>query len=353
MRPAWSLPLNNTLTAPPAFAAARGYFPLDGDRLAAYDVAAGTLQWIVTARTGAMPVVGDGLVFLVAPDALEARHEQDGSIAWRLPFAEPLVAPLVWDTGWLVASTASRVAAFRASDGELIWQREPGARIHAAPSFGGDRLYLSLEDARVLALDVADGTVVWEQKLGGPPNELLALDDRLYIGSDDNFLYALRTRDGLIEWRWRTGADVTGVPIVDRDRVYFTSLDNVLRALDRHTGAQRWKRALPIRPTRSLREAGGVLVVSGASARVYAYNVKDGTAAGDATAAGELASAPYVVHAADSAGLPMMVLVGRDIGKGTIVSAVVRSVEPATAPIGPLPNATPVPPPSPPATPTP
>jgi hypothetical protein len=75
---------------------------------------------------------------------------------------------------------------------------------------------------------------------------------------------------------------------------------------------------------------------------VSAYNMKDGSPAGDVTAAGELACAPHVVTA-DTAGLPMVVVVGRDLVKGTILSAMIRSMEPATAPVAPLPNPIPVP----------
>jgi outer membrane protein assembly factor BamB len=272
---------------------------------------------------------------------LTALHEDNGTVGWKLPFgAAPLDVPLVWNTGWLLASTAGRVLAFRASDGELIWQHEAGARVHAPPSFSGDRVYVSLEDSRVVALNVADGSVVWQRLLGGPANEVLGLEDRVYVGSNDNYFYCLRTKDGEIEWRWRTGADVIGMPVVDAQRVYFVSLDNVLRGLDRHTGAQRWKRALPLRPTRGVTPAGDTLLVSGTAPRVSAYNAKDGSPAGELTAAGELAGAPYVLESA-AGGLPKVVVVGRDIVKGTIVTAMTHSIEPPTAPIAPLPNPVP------------
>jgi outer membrane protein assembly factor BamB len=338
VRAAWTLPLNNALVAPPVFTATHGYFPIEGERLAAYDVVGGSLLWIAKTKTRSQPAAGDSLIFVVEPDALTAVRDGDGTVAWRLPFADPLATPLVWNTGWLVATTTSgSVLAFRASDGQLIWRHEAGARAHTTPSFGGDRVYIPLDDSRVVALDVNDGHIVWERRLGGPANEVLGLDDRIYVGSNDNFLYCLRATDGQVDWRWRTGADVVGMPVADEHRVYFVSFDNVLRALDRRSGAQRWKRGLPLRPTRGITRAADTLLVSGAAARVSAYNMKDGSPAGDVTAAGELACAPHVVTA-DTAGLPMVVVVGRDLVKGTILSAMIRSMEPATAPVAPLPN---------------
>jgi outer membrane protein assembly factor BamB len=347
IRAAWTLSLESAFTAPPGFSETRGFFPIEDERVAAYDVIAGTLQWLVSARTEWPPVAGGGLVFLTPGDALVALHEEDGTEAWQVPLQEPLATRVVWGAGWLIAATRSgRVLAFRASDGELLWQRDSTGRIHAPPAFGGERVYISLENGRIVVLDLMNGEVQWERRLGGAANDVLALEDRVYVGSDDNFFYCLRTRDGEIEWRWRTGGDVIGTPIVNADRVFFVSLDNVLRGLDRFNGAQRWKRALPIRPTRGLVRAADTLLVSGAAPRVAAFNMKDGTPAGEVTAAGELAAPPHVIGAA-AAGLPMVVVAGRDIVKGAVVSAMARSVDPVMAPFSSLPNPLPAPTPQP------
>jgi hypothetical protein len=336
IRPAWTLPLNVALTAPVGFSDTRGYLPIEGGRLAAYDLAAGTLLWVAAAEVRSQPVAGDGLLFLLEPAGLTARRDSDGSVAWQLPFTETLAAPLLWDTGWLVAATESgSVLAFRASDGELIWRYEPGVNVHARPTFKGDRLYVPLDDSRIVALRADDGTPEWERRLGGAPNEILVVDTRLYVGSNDNYFYCVRTADGVVDWRWRTGGDVAGLPIADDRRVYFVSLDNVVRGLDLRSGAQRWKRPLPLRPTRGLIRAGDAVLVTGAAPKLSAFYLKDGAPAGDITAAGELVAAPHVI---DGNGLPMVTLITRDIVKGAMMSAVIRAIEPAMAPTAPLPN---------------
>jgi outer membrane protein assembly factor BamB len=336
VRPDWTLQLNSVIPLPPAFAGSRAYF-------AAYDLSAGALRWISDVALQSPPVAGDDLIFGVEPNALVAVRDADGAIAWRLPFQEPLAVPLIWDAGWLVAATTEgRILAFRGSDGTLIWQHAAGAPVHARPSFGGDRVYVPLEDARLIALQAETGEPLWTRTLGGPANDVLALDDRLYVGSDDNFFYCLQTKNGETAWRWRTGGDVRGMPIVDDQRVYFVSLDNVLRGLDRISGAQRWKRALPLRPTGGIAQIGDVLLVSGRSARVSGFYMKDGAPAGDVTAPGELITPPHPLRSATTL-LPMVTVVANDIAKGTIVAAVIRNVEPAIAPAAPLPNPVAVP----------
>src|SRR5262249_23551975 len=185
--------------------------------------------------------------------------------AWQVPFAETLAAPLAWEQGWLMAATSGgTIVALRAADGMILWQRGLGAPAHASPSLAGDRAYVPLGDGRIVVLRLEDGGLTWQRRLGGAPNAILALDERLYVGSDDNRFYCLRTQDGELVWRWITGADVVGMPIVDEHRVYFVSLDNVLRSLDRNTGAQRWKRGLALRPAYRLGKGRDAPLVPGA-----------------------------------------------------------------------------------------
>lgn len=335
----WTLALNKAMTAPPAYDGTRGYFPIEGDRIAAYDLTRGTQLWVASAHTNMEPAAGDGLLFIVEPGALAALRASNGSIAWRLPFSETLAVPLVWDNGWLVAATSTgAILAFRASDGELIWRHDIGAPAHAQPALAADRVYVSTSDARVVALRVENGAPIWDHRLGGPPNEILALDERLYLGSKDNFFYCLNTSDGKEEWRWRTGADAIGRPVIDERAVYFVSLDNVLRALNPSSGVQRWKSPLPLRPASGPVKAGETIVVTGIAPTLRAYKAKDGKAAGDLAASGEIAAPPHVFDDLSHV-LPLLIVLTRDIAKGATVTAFTRSFEPAIATIAPLPNA--------------
>jgi outer membrane protein assembly factor BamB len=338
---AWDLPLNNLLQATPVFKNDRGYFPISENRIAAYDVRHGTLLWIAPGQPQFQLTTGDDLLFEIEPAAIVALREDTGVEAWRYELKEPLAAPLVCHNGWLIAATTSgAVLALRASDGDLIWRQELAAMIHTAPTIADDRVYVPMADGRIVAVGVETGEPVWERRLGGAPNEIQAAAGFVYAGSTDDYFYALRARDGLIAWRWPTGGDVVGRAVVDNRLVYFVSYDNVLRALDKNTGNLRWKRPLPIRPTRGLVVMGSNLIASGISPSAAAFAMKDGAPQGSIAGPGELATAPHVVS---GDGLPLVILVSRDLQKGTILRAVTRAIEPQVLPMAPLPN--PVPPP--------
>jgi outer membrane protein assembly factor BamB len=338
----WTLALNNQITVPPAYDDTDGYFAIEQNRIAAYNLSTGTRKWVARANPRMEPVVGEALLFLIEPSAITALRTVDGSIAWQLPFAETLVVPPVWDNGWLIAATAGEeILAFSGQDGRLIWRRAIGSAAHARPSLAADRVYVPTDDGRVVALQVETGEPLWERKIGGAASEILALDERLYVGSKDNYLYCLLTGSGSIDWRWRTGADVIGKPVVDKRRVYFVALDNVLRALDRTSGAQQWKDALPLRPISGPLKAGDTLIVAGIASSMRGYQATDGKPAGEIAAGGELAAPPHL-QGTDAAPVPIVIAVTRDIATGATVSAIGRLIDPELAPIAPLPNLIPV-----------
>ena len=225
----------------------------------------------------------------------------------------------------------------RAADGTLVWRQPIGSPAHARPTLAADRVYVPTEDGRVVALGIEAGSKVWEHRVGGAPNDILVVDDRIFAGSKDNFFYCLRADDGAQEWLWRTGADVIGLPVVDAHGVYFVSLDNVLWALNRSNGNQRWKRPLALRPTNGPLRAGQTLIVSGFAAKLPAYKIDDGTPAGDVPIAGELAAPTHVVAIPNALG-PLVVVTTRDIVKGATVAALARSIEPPIGPVEVIPN---------------
>jgi outer membrane protein assembly factor BamB len=337
-QPVWTLALNNQLTAPPAYDERQVYFPIEGDRLVAYEIASGKQEWLVTAQPLFEPVAGGGFVFLVEPGALTALYATVGWVAWQIPFTEKLVVPPVWDNGWLiVASESGEIGALRASDGQLIWRRDIKSPAHASPALAADRVYVPTTDHRIVALRVDTGEPLWERKLGGAPNDILALDDRLYAGSKDNFFYCLMTKDGRIDWRWRTGADAIGKPVASDDRVFFVALDNVLRALDYKSGSQLWMRPLPIRPAWGPVLSGSTVVAAGLAPSLRAFDMKDGKPAGEVAASGEPAAPPHaLIDPATKA--PMLLTVTRDIAKGASAALSARAFEPAITPVAPLPN---------------
>jgi outer membrane protein assembly factor BamB len=369
----WSLGLNNLLTQPPAYDGTLAFLSIEGNRLTAYDLVSGSRRWLVTAQPEMAPVAGGGFVYLREADSLKALRGADGSVAWELPLSDKLAVHPVWDNGWLVIALATgEIRALRAIDGQQIWSRNLESPAHAAPALAGDRVYVPTTDHRIVALGVSSGDVAWQRRLGGAPNEILAFEDRLYAGAQDNWFYCVMADDGQVDWRWRTGGDIIGKAVADDRYVYFVSLDNVLRAMNRVTGGQQWMRPLPFRPAWGPVKAGSTVVVGGKDPPLRVFNLKDGVAAGTLTGVAPQPEAPPAADApADSTGkaapkkgplpflaladaeveaqpyaledplthMPQLLMLFKEIARGSSATLVRHSVEPALVPaVAALPN---------------
>ena len=275
----------DNLERPPSFPAAyddtQAYVASRDNYLVALSVATGTIAWSVECPTTAAPAAGDGFVFAGSDGAIEARSPADGTVRWRTAI-EGKVNVLYWDAGWLIATTdKGSLLAVRAADGGVLWQRDLESALQAAPAPAGDRLYLATQSGALMALALNTGESIWTIQLVKPASGILALGDRLYLGSLDKNFYCVSTKKGDIEWRWKTGAYVVGVPAIDTRTVYFVSLDNVLRALDRNSGSMRWSRSMTTRPSAGPILAGWTLIVPGITSELHAFSSMSGAPIGD------------------------------------------------------------------------
>jgi len=296
----WMVKLDTPPALSPAYDAARAYIVLKPDpdraipatRLTAVSLSNGSTKWTrEIAAVDSIVTDGDLLVASVG-SSLQAFAASDGTPRWRLALSAPLSAPLLSIGGWLIAVTqASDVTAVRPLDGGKLWQVHLPSPAVGIPAVAGDALYLPLTDNRVLRLKLDTGAVVWDQKILSQPTTLLALDDRLFVGTSEWF-YALQPKDGKVLWRFRVGGAVVGEPVASASAVYFLALDNLVRALDREGGPLKWRQILVHRERFGPLRVADLLVVSGASPTIQAYDARSGTAAGSFDAPHDLKMMP-------------------------------------------------------------
>ena len=276
----WSAALPSPPAFPPAFDDNGVYISLQSKQLVLLKIADGSTVWSVECPMSAAPAAGGGFVYAGSDGLVEARGEAAGAAQWRRP-VEGKVITLHWNAGWLFAQTEpGLLLAIRAADGEILWQTKFGSTLSAPPAAAGDRVYLGLNDGRVIALALQSGQEIWTYKLAEAAAGILPVGDRVFIGGRDNQFHSLRAEDADPDWRWRTGADLLGLPVLDERRVYFIALDNVLRAHNRNNGSMIWKQVLPVRPFTGPLLSGETLIVSGIAAELYGYNTSDGKRAG-------------------------------------------------------------------------
>jgi outer membrane protein assembly factor BamB len=335
----WSLNLEKVLTAPPAFRSRYAVFALEDEQIAAYDLESGARLWISNLTTTVQPAIGTTAVYVRTEDALVALSLSTGEAVWTQSFDDELaVPPVVAGDRVIVSTLDGDVIALRGTDATELWRRRLSAAASSAPAFTATRLFVPTADSMVAALDVENGAVVWSRHLGGIGHDILANADRIFLGAQDRYFYCLEVKDGEIAWRWATGADAIGRPVGDDRTVYFVSLDNVLRALNRGSGVQRWKSPLPIRPIAGPLKYRETLVVAGTSPTLQAYSTRDGKEQGRPyTVSTELSAPPQLIESRARV-FPLLLTISSDIVGRATANAPPRELEPASQSFVPLPN---------------
>jgi outer membrane protein assembly factor BamB len=123
-------------------------------------------------------------------------------------------------------------------------------------------------------------------------SEVLAFADRLFVGVSTGLFFALEASDGAVAWHWPVGAVVRGRPAGDQSRIFITTMDNVVRAFDRGSGALLWHPSVPFRPTTGPVIVGSTIVVLGAASEVRGFEAATGRPAGQIKLEAPLAISP-------------------------------------------------------------
>lgn len=292
--PRWAVTFESPPAASPGFDATTAYIPLKGGQLVAVNLDRGTIRWRLEVATPLTPATGEGLVFTVSDQAIEARDAPTGALRWRTPLPGGAAVPPFYDTGWLIASTTSGdLVALRASDGALQWRRQLGSPLSGPPGPALDRLYLALEDNRLVSVLLANGETVWERTLPARVTTMLALDDQLVVGTAAKRIMSISLSRGRTRWEWALGGDVSGAPTADDKRIYFAGRDNLLRAVDRGNGNLRWKANLPSRPAGGPLRLPDALIMPMVSSEILGFDPQTGKPSVTVRSAGEIGVQPF------------------------------------------------------------
>ncbi len=224
----------------------------------AIQTSTGVHRWIVRLeRTPDRMAVGPAHVAFVAKSHLTVVTKDSGTMTLRkeLDFTPSSGIALSLDSLYAGSwGKGYRLRSVSLADGWAGWSWPSDGPVRGAPvvaGSGADQLVcFASEDSRVVALPPRAATgaepdhATWSVKtLGKNDADLTADADTLYVASTDHALYALNRMTGAARWRW-FGANVplNEAPKLASDAVY-QPFDGMLVSLDKATGAERWRYA--------------------------------------------------------------------------------------------------------------
>ncbi len=185
--------------------------------------------------------------------------------------------------------------AFNPGAPKLVWSADIGEGatrrlpLTAAPIVADGKVFAIDREQRLAALDMKSGKEIWhanvrkkdekDEVIGGGVSYSRGV---LYVTNGYNEVRAMRAQDGKQIWKASLPAPSRAAPTVMESRVFVTTLDNRLIALDAEKGAFLWDYA-GIAETAGLvgaaspAAASGIVVPAFSSGELYALLVENGS----------------------------------------------------------------------------
>lgn len=204
----------------------------------------------------AAPVLLEGVVYVPTADgALHAIATGDGRTMWKQSIGGTLrsSAAAAGDR-LIVGSWDGWVTCVSRADGRVLWRFDTGGPITNPPLVAGKLAIVGSRSADLFALDLGSGRVAWKRYhwMSWIESTPSLVDGVLYAGSSDGrVVRALEPATGRDLWSTDVGGWSWGTPLVFGDTViaaqsamipYYIQLDASLVALDRKSGAIKWRR---------------------------------------------------------------------------------------------------------------
>lgn len=165
----------------------------------------------------------------------------------------PLTAqPIVVDGKIYTLDTDLSLSAFDAQTGKKIWDKDVGKPkeedvvISGGISFGGGVLYVTNGYDELLAVRASDGNIFWRKPIGGPARGApTVLNGRVFVSTLDNRLVALNASDGSNLWEYTGLNEVAGLvgaasPAAGPDIVIAVFSSGEITALRIENGSVAW-----------------------------------------------------------------------------------------------------------------
>ena len=162
-------------------------------------------------------------------------------ILWTFESSKPLLAsPAVVDNRVYLSTEDGRTVALDRFTGVTVWEYQTGFPSSSTPAVAADLVFTVTRPGVVTALEQSTGAPRWEQDLHQPilASPMIA-DGTLYIGASDSNLYALDAATGQLRWSFDAADWITsGVAYLEGNLVV-TSQDHNLRVVGAKSGRQR------------------------------------------------------------------------------------------------------------------
>ncbi|MDD3370492.1 MAG: PQQ-binding-like beta-propeller repeat protein [Alphaproteobacteria bacterium] len=214
----------------------------------------------------AKPVVSRGIVYAMdAEGRVSSFDAETGKKRWERDTApkdsddSAIGGGIAIDGDVVYATTGfGDVVALQAGTGEIKWRKALLKPLRAAPTVANNRVYAISIDNDLNALDAETGDILWHQAGVAESAALMGAaspavqGDLVVVAYNSGEIFGLRAQNGRVSWTYSLAApaqigalpaiaDIRGLPVIERDRIYAISHSGRIAALDRRNGDRVWE----------------------------------------------------------------------------------------------------------------
>jgi outer membrane protein assembly factor BamB len=154
----------------------------------------------------------------------------------------------VVDSFLYISTLRGELIALNTRTGRHLGHVTLGPALPGAPAMGGGHAYVGVSNAveSIIAFDLDAGKTSWKHPLGDVEGSPLLIGNRLYAGNTAGAFVCLSAPGGENIWTYRIPDNrklkgIRGAPASDSTRVFFTSDDGAVYALDADSGRVVWR----------------------------------------------------------------------------------------------------------------
>ncbi len=207
----------------------------------------------------AVPLVSDGIVY----SGTYVLNEQDGAVLWRIGIdtrEEGTLSLHALSDDTLYATTQMGIYAINAQDGQIRWLYPPDDQsvLSGPPVVSGRLLYAGTggsvgypERSYCCALDVETGLETWRYPMSHYIGAVVH-NESVYVSSGDRSLYALDKNSGALRWRHQFGAPGHYSATIAQNVLYINADGSY--AINSEDGAVLWRQPLGSGPSVTFRQ---------------------------------------------------------------------------------------------------